>query len=78
MFHPSCYVVGVFDEEVNPWFGATQGMHSSQHLERGIKLESLWATASTFSRGLPRQPRQFKRYLKRMPNMTVFDALDLR
>lgn len=74
MFHPSCYVVGVFDEEVNPWFGATQGMHSSQHLERGIKLESLWATASTFSRGLPRQPKQFKRYLKRMPNMTVFDA----
>ena len=22
MFHPSCYVVGVFDEEVNPWNGA--------------------------------------------------------
>ncbi|MEQ1504638.1 MAG: GMC family oxidoreductase [Myxococcota bacterium] len=74
MFHPSAYVVGVLDEQVDPWFGATQGIHSSEHLERGIKLEALWATASTFSRGLPRQPKQFKRYLKRWPNMAVFDA----
>jgi len=74
MFHPSCYVVGVFEEEVNPWFGATQGVHTNEHLERGIKLESLWATASTFSRGFPKGPRQFKRYLKRWPNMAVFDG----
>jgi choline dehydrogenase-like flavoprotein len=74
LFHPSCYVVGVLEETVNPWVGATQGIHSSEHLERGIKLEALWATASTFSRGFPRQPKQFKRYLKRWPNMAVFDA----
>ncbi|MCA9495173.1 MAG: hypothetical protein KC621_34835, partial [Myxococcales bacterium] len=42
--------------------------------ERGIKLESLWATTSTFSRGLPRQPKQFKRYLKKWPHMSVFDG----
>ncbi len=73
-FHPSCYIMGVFDEEVNPWFGATQGIHTSEHLERGIKLEALWATASTFSRGLPTRPKTFKRYLKRWPNMAVFDG----
>lgn len=73
-FHPSCYIMGVFDEEVNPWFGATQGIHSSQHLERGIKLEALWATASTFSRGLPTRPKTFKRYLRRWPKMAVFDG----
>jgi choline dehydrogenase-like flavoprotein len=74
IFHPSCYVIGVFDETVNPWFGATQGMHTSQHLDRGIKLEALWATAATFSRSLPRGPKQFKRYLKRWPNMAVWDG----
>lgn len=74
VFHPSCYIVGVLDEVVNPWEGATQGMHTSEHLDRGIKLESLWATPSTFSRGLPRQPKQFKRYVKRWPQMSVFDG----
>lgn len=74
IFHPSCYVIGVFDEEVDPWFGATQGVHTAEHLERGIKLEALWATASTFSRSLPRGPKQFKRYLKRWPNMAVWDG----
>lgn len=74
IFHPSCYVVGLFEEDVNPWFGATQGMHTSEHLERGIKLEALWASASTFSRGFPRNPKQFKRYLKRWPNMAVWDG----
>ncbi|MBX2796060.1 MAG: GMC family oxidoreductase [Myxococcales bacterium] len=73
-FHPSCYIIGVFDEEVNPWFGATQGIHATEHLEKGIKLEALWATASTFSRTLPKRPKQFKRYLKRWPNMAVWDG----
>lgn len=74
VFHPSCYIVGTLDERVEPWFGATQGMHSTEHLDRGIKLEALWASMSTFSRGFPRNPKQFKRYLKRWPNMTVFDG----
>ncbi len=74
LFHPSCYIMGTFDEVVNPWNGATQGIHSEHHLDRGIKLESLWATTSTFSRGLPRQPKQFKRFLKKWPNMSVFDG----
>jgi choline dehydrogenase-like flavoprotein len=74
LMHPSCYVVGSFDEVVNPWNGATQGIHCLEHLERGIKLESLWATAGTFSRGLPRQPKQFKRWVKRWPQLSVFDG----
>lgn len=73
-FHPSCYILGVFDEEVNPWQGATQGYHSLDFVEQGIKLESLWATSSIFSMRMPRSPKQFKRYLKRYPRMSVFDA----
>lgn len=74
LMHPSCYVMGAYDEVVEPWNGATQGVHCTEHLERGIKLESLWATTGTFSRGLPRQPKQFKRWLKRWPNLAVFDG----
>lgn len=74
LFHPSCYVVGSFDEVVEPWNGATQGVHVTEHLERGIKLESLWSTPGTFSRGLPRQPKQFKRWIKRWPHLAVFDG----
>lgn len=74
LFHPSCYVVGAFDEVVEPWNGATQGVHVTEHLERGIKLESLWSTPGTFARGMPRQPKQFKRWLKKFPNTAVFDG----
>lgn len=73
-FHPSCYLLGVFDEEVNPWNGATQGYHCLDFMEQGIKLESLWATTSIFSMRLPRSPKQFKRYLGRFPRIAVFDA----
>ncbi|MEN0068358.1 MAG: GMC family oxidoreductase [Myxococcota bacterium] len=73
-FHPSCYMVGVTDEVVNPWFGATQGVHSTEHLDKGIKLESLWAGAGGFSRGFPTKPRTFARHISRWPKMTVFDG----
>ncbi|MEO0603251.1 MAG: GMC family oxidoreductase N-terminal domain-containing protein, partial [Myxococcota bacterium] len=73
-FHPSCYITGVVDETVNPWFGATQGVHSAHHLDRGIKLESLWAAAGAFSRSFSTNPRSFSRQLSRWPQMTVFDG----
>jgi len=73
-FHPSCYITGRVDETVNPWFGATQGVHSTQHLDRGIKLESLWAAAGGFSRSFSTNPRTFSRQIKQWPQMTVFDG----
>lgn len=73
-FHPSCYVLGVFDEEIEPWRGATQGYHTTDFLEQGIKLESLWASPSIFAMRMPRSHKQFKRYLKRYPRLSVFDG----
>ena len=73
-FHPSCLVLGLFDESVEPWTGATQGVHSTEHLDRGIKLEALWATTSTFAMRLPKAPRQFKRYLDRFDHLAVWDG----
>jgi len=73
-FHPSCLVLGLFDESVQPWNGATQGVHTTEHLDRGIKLEALWATTSTFAMRLPKSPRQFKRYLDRFDHISVWDG----
>jgi len=73
-FHPSCLVFGIFDEVVSPWNGATQGVHTTQHLDRGIKLEALWSTTSTFAMRLPKAPRQFKRYLSRFDHVAVWDG----
>ena len=44
--HPGVVVLGVFDEQISPWLGATQGYHITGFLEEGIKLESIWATPS--------------------------------
>jgi choline dehydrogenase-like flavoprotein len=73
-FHPSCLVLGIFDEPVLPWQGATQGVHTTQHLNRGIKLEALWSTTSTFAMRLPKAPRQFKRYLDKFDHIAVWDG----
>ena len=44
--HPGVVVLGLFDELVEPWHGATQGYHITGFLEEGIKLESVWAMPS--------------------------------
>ena len=33
--HPGCALLGVFDSEVNPWFGATQGFEADQYRAEG-------------------------------------------
>ncbi len=73
-FHPSGYLVGIFDDRVYPWTGATQGYHSTQFLNQGIKLESLWATAPVFAQRFPLGVRQFKRLLKRYDRAAVWDT----
>jgi choline dehydrogenase-like flavoprotein len=73
-FHPSGYLIGLFDQSIFPWTGATQGYHCTEFLDHGIKLESLWAGASIFAQRLPLGPRQFKRTLKKMERSAVWDC----
>ncbi len=44
--HPGLMVLGEFDEDIEPWDGATQGAHVTGFVEEGIKLESIWAVPS--------------------------------
>lgn len=73
-FHPSCFVVGVFPDEVHPWNGATQGYQTLDFLDQGIKLESLWATPGVIAMRFPTAGKQFKRILAKYKRTAVFDA----
>ena len=61
--HPGTIVMGVFDEEISPWNGATQGYHVTGFLEEGIKLESIWATPSILGMIHPGTGEEFVRSL---------------
>ena len=52
-FHPGSAVIAVYDEDVEPWSGASQGYHVLDFLEDGIKLESLWATTTLMAFRFP-------------------------
>lgn len=73
-FHPSTAMMGVFDEEILPWSGASQGMHCLDYLERGVKLESLWAIPSLLAFRFPGVGHDFKRALADYRNMASWDA----
>jgi acetylornithine/succinyldiaminopimelate/putrescine aminotransferase/choline dehydrogenase-like flavoprotein len=62
-FHPSGFHMGLFDDKVEPWKGATQGMHCLQFLDEGIKLESLWASPSILAIRFPGSGRTLKRHM---------------
>lgn len=73
-FHPSTAMMGVFDEEVHPWSGATQGFHSLSYIEQGIKLESLWAIPSLLSFRFPGVGPEFVKLLTEYRHMACWDA----
>ncbi len=73
-FHPSTYLLGRFDSEILPWQGATQGAHTTEFLDRGIKLESLWADPAVFSIRFPVEGLAFQEWMARWPQIAVWDG----
>ena len=74
-FHPGVGVMGIFPDPTRPSFGATQGYQSLQFLERGFKLEVLWAPPGVIAVRLPGQGLDYKRRLADMSHAAVFDAI---
>lgn len=72
--HPGTVVAGEFEQEVHPWYGATQGMHVLELLEYGIKLETLWADPALMAFRMPSIGARLKRQLQRYRNMATWDA----
>ncbi len=74
-FHPGVAVMGVFEERVDPAFGATQGYHSLEFLREGFKLETLWAPPSVLAVRMPGSGTRLKERLAWIPNSAVWDAI---
>jgi choline dehydrogenase-like flavoprotein len=72
--HPGLAVCGIFDHPVDPWTGATQGYHSLQFLEEGMKLEVLWAPPAILSVRFPGFGRELKEHLMHFDRTAPFDV----
>jgi len=75
IFHPGAAIMGIFDEVVNPWEGATQGYASIHYLEQGYKLESLWAPPAVLAVRFPGFGLTFKSYIAKYKHMAPFVAV---
>ncbi len=75
IFHPGGAIMGIFDEVVNPWEGATQGYCSIEHIEKGYKLESLWSPPAVLAVRFPGFGHEFKSYIARYKHMAPFDVI---
>ncbi|MFK7931268.1 MAG: GMC family oxidoreductase N-terminal domain-containing protein, partial [Myxococcota bacterium] len=73
-FHPGTMVMGVFEDEVEPWAGATQGYHCLDFMKEGIKLESLWATPSLMAFRFPGFGPKLQTLLNEYKHMASWDA----
>ncbi|NQZ95024.1 MAG: GMC family oxidoreductase [Myxococcales bacterium] len=74
-FHPGVAVMGIFPDEVNPRFGATQGMQSLQFVSQGFKLETLWAPPAIPAVRLPGSAMELKERLSLLPYAAIWDAI---
>jgi len=72
--HPGLAVMGIFDHVVDPWKGATQGYHSLQFLEEGMKMEVLWSPPGILAVRLPGFGAELKDHLSRFDRMAPFDV----
>lgn len=72
--HPGLAVMGVFEHLVEPWKGATQGYHSLQFLEEGMKMEVLWSPPGILAVRLPGFGAELKNYLAQFDRMAPFDV----
>lgn len=73
-FHPGLAIMAVYDESIAPWEGATQGYHSLQYLEEGIKLEVLWAPPEVLAARLPGIGHAYQANLLAYDRMAPFDV----
>lgn len=76
--HPGASMVGVFDQPVGMWFGATQGFESDQHRRDGrFKIETVALAPELLMATLPGVGRRWVREISRAGHMAAW-AVDLR
>jgi len=71
--HPGSLVLGRFDDDVQPWSGATQGAHVTKFLREGIKLESAWTATSLFASNFRGAGSKFTDAIRDFKHMASWD-----
>ena len=74
-FHPGVAIAAVFDDELEPHFGATQGYQSLHFLQQGYKLETLWAPAAVLAVRTPGLGLELKSRVEQMRRTAFWDAI---
>ncbi len=74
-FHPGLAVMAFFEEPIDPWKGATQGYHSLEYLEEGLKLEVLWSPPSVLAARLPGFGHSYQEHLLSYERLAPFDVI---
>ena len=67
--------MGIFEERVDPQFGATQGYQSKHFLRDGFKLETLWAPPAVLAVRMPGSGHALKQRLAEVPFAAIWDAI---
>ena len=76
--HPGASMVGVFDQPVGMWFGATQGFESDEHRREGrFKVETISLAPEVLLATLPGVGRPWVEEMLRAGHMAMW-ALDLQ
>jgi choline dehydrogenase-like flavoprotein len=73
--HPGLAIMAIFPDPIHPWEGATQGYHSLQFLDEGIKLEVLWAPPAVLAARLPGLGHDYQHHLTTYDRMAPFDVI---
>jgi choline dehydrogenase-like flavoprotein len=72
MAHPGVSIVGLFDERVNLWDGATQGYQVTHWREQGLKIESLSIGPSLFALRLPGAGKRLNELYEQRAHMALW------
>lgn len=70
--HPSAAIAGIYDEEIRPWTGATQGYEVLEFRDHGAKLESLMMPPELMGVRLPGIGKEYLSWLKRIRHIAVW------
>ncbi len=73
--HPGMAFYAVYPEPIDPWQGATQGYHSLEYLEQGMKFEVLWGPPSVLATRLPGIGLPYQERLRRFSHYGCFDVI---
>ena len=71
--HPGSAIFGLFEEDVNPWIGSTQGYGA--FIDDTLKIEVLWSPLALMAVRMPGFGHVLQEHLARFKNIAVWDAV---